>query len=128
MAVNGARTAESDLAATSATPNVAERESPAPASLLRGSVLNHRIQIHAGACEGSYRVSGAAEIEATNRPVQDAAAALRSKGAADSDTLMASGPDVPTFIAQTIGKILARRPPPPKSLSALSNGRGPTNP
>jgi hypothetical protein len=128
MAVNGARTAKSDLAATSPAPNLAERENPTPASILRGSVLNHRIQIHAGACEGSYRVSGAAEIEATNRPVQDAAAALRSKGAPDSDTLMASGPDVPTFIAQTIGSILKPRPPAPKSLSALTNGRGPTNP
>lgn len=90
--------------------------------------MKHTIHILPTAAVGRYRVSGACQIEDTDKPVQAAAHALKAAGAADADMLHATGPDIPTFLALTIGKVLAPRPRPPKALSALTNGRGPTNP
>ena len=75
--------------------------------------MQHQIQINASA--DGYGVTGAATIENTARPIQDAALALKAAGAADFDTLLVSGPDVPTFIAQTLAAILKPRPAPLRS-------------
>ena len=70
--------------------------------------MRHHITISPAAREGHYRVAGAAEIEATDTPIVAAALALHAAGAANSDTIRATGLDV-TFVDMTIGSILKPR-------------------
>ncbi len=56
-------------------------------------MMRHTIRIHASAEEpGRYAVSGAAQIEDTDSPIRDAAAAILALGADDRDTLHVIGP------------------------------------
>ncbi len=75
--------------------------------------MQHQIQINAVA--DGYRVTGAVTIADTARPVQDAALALKAAGASDSDTLLASGPEIPTFVAMSLAAILKPRVKPLRS-------------
>jgi hypothetical protein len=62
---------------------------------------------------GKYAVTGAVSILSTPTPVRDAPLALRDAGHPESDLIAVASGDC-TFVPQTIGAILRRRPAPPK--------------
>ena len=72
--------------------------------------MNHPHPNPASAEPGRYIVTGACRVDSTADPIRDAARALKSASASDFDTLMASGPEIPSFIAQSLHSILEPRP------------------
>jgi hypothetical protein len=87
----------------------------------------HTITLRPADREGSYRVTGAVEIADSDRPIYEAAAALKAAGADEHDMVVVAG-SCATFLPTSIYALLKWRPHPPKAISALTNGRGPTNP
>ena len=67
--------------------------------------MQHRITV-AGA--GPYSVAGAVAIASTKRPIQEAAAALRTAGAPDSDVLRVAC-QIISVSSLSIGSILKPR-------------------
>jgi hypothetical protein len=83
----------------------------------RNHLPSHQIRISASERPGHYAVSGACQIDASTRPIIDAAFRLKASGAVDSDTLRVTGTDV-SVIPMPLAKIIAERPSPP-SLGSL---------
>lgn len=68
--------------------------------------MNHAIRIEPAG--NAFAVRGAVSIPSSKAPIIDAAAALRSAGASDSDLIVANG-SVVSISPATIGEILKPR-------------------
>jgi hypothetical protein len=72
---------------------------------------------------GQYSVAGAVAIPFSRHPVVDAARALRSAGAKDSDTIRAAWSGTP--ITANVGAVCDYRPSPARQATERTPGRVP---